>query len=334
MAYDKQLFIGKLTNVSPKYDNVIALNGDTTSGQPSITNAVAIAGFNLALLRVGQTINTISGGGFSSDVTITNVVGTTITVNTNAAATQTGGTFTADTPAGVYFFESASFSDPQNALTVNNITGSADADFDINLSSSFAILGSATNTLGGSIVSGKFHYYKLTEVTSRDVGGSTISAFVGWGEVGTESDSGNFLLTTPNQAIAIGSLSITASQMNIFGDEILTGLASGADVAGYQIALPQIIDHTGSDGGGGAAFPFTGSAEISGSIDMTGSFSTLLNSNEEFIIKNATATSQSLFNINQEGVAEFRARIGADGAPTPKLGGMYFTTSSAFIGIE
>ena len=171
MAYDKQLFIGKLTNVSPKYDNVIALNGNTTSGQPQITNAVAISGFNLALLRVGQTINTISGGGFSSDVTITNIVGTTITVNANAAATQTGGTFTADTPAGVYFFESASFSDPQNALTVNNITGSADADFDINLSSSFAILGSATNTLGGSIVSGKFHYYKITEVTSRDVAG-------------------------------------------------------------------------------------------------------------------------------------------------------------------
>ena len=162
MAYDKQLFIGKLSSVTPKYDNVIALNGNTTSGQPQITNAVAISGFNLALLRVGQTINTISGGGFSSDVTITNIVGTTITVNANAAATQTGGTFTADTPAGVYFFESASFLDPQNVMTVNNITGSADTDFDISLSSSFAILGSAAASLGGSAISGKFHYYKIT----------------------------------------------------------------------------------------------------------------------------------------------------------------------------
>ena len=192
MAYDKQLFIGKLSSVTPKYDNVIALNGDTTSGQPSITNAVAIAGFDLALLRVGQTINTIAGGGFSADVTITNVSGTTITVNTNAAATQTGGTFTVDMAAGVYFFSSASFSDPQNSITVNNITGSDSVDFNLNLSSSFAILGSATSTLGGSIIPGKFHYYTITDVTSRDIGSSTISAFVKWGEVGTESDSGNF----------------------------------------------------------------------------------------------------------------------------------------------
>ncbi len=310
MGYDKQLFIGKLSSVTPKYDNVIALNGDTTSGQPSITNAVAISGFNLALLRVGQTINTISGGGFSSDVTITNISGTTITVNANAAATQTGGTFTADMAAGVYFFESASFSDPQNSITVNNITGSDSVDFNLNLSSSYAILGSATATLGGSIIPGKFHYYTITDVTSRDIGSSTISAFVKWGEVGTESDSGNFLATAPNQAVVIGALSVTASQMNIFASANISGLSAGADVAAYQIALPQIIDHTGSDGGGAAAFPFTGSAGISGSIDMTGSFSTLLNSNENFLIKNALATTQSLFQIDNEGTAIFRARDG------------------------
>jgi len=336
MAYDKQLFIGKLSSVTPKYDNVIALNGNTTSGQPQITNAVAISGFNLALLRVGQTINTISGGGFSSDVTITNIVGTTITVNANAAATQTGGTFTADTPAGVYFFESASFSDPQNVMTVNNITGSADADFDISKSGSFAILGSAAATLGGGVIVGKFHYYKITEVTSRDVAGSTISAFVGWGEVGTEADSGDVLFSGGNQTLAIGSLSITASQMNIFGDEILTGLSAGADVAGYQIALPQIIDHTGS-AGGGAAFPYTGSAQITGSLGLTGSSEILLDtagpSTENFIIKNASAPSQSLFNINKEGVATFRVQ--PDGViPTAAEGGLYFTTASAYIGIK
>ncbi len=48
-------------------------------------------------------------------------------------------------------------------MTVNNITGSDDTDFDISKSGSFAILGSATNTLGGSSILGKFHYYKITE---------------------------------------------------------------------------------------------------------------------------------------------------------------------------
>jgi len=336
MAYDKQLFIGKLSSVTPKYDNVIALNGNTTSGQPSITNAVAISGFNLALLRVGQTINTIAGGGFSSDVTITNIVGTTITVNANAAATQTGGTFTADTPAGVYFFESASFLDPQGVVNVNSITGSTNSDYDATLSPIYSILGQAASTLGGSVITGKYHYYKITDVTSRDLAGATISAFVGWGEVGSESDSGDVLFTGPNQALAIGALSITASQMNIFGDEVLTGLSSGADVAAYQIALPQIIDHTGSDGGG-AAFPFTGSAEITGSLGVTGSSEILLDtagpSTESFLIKNAAAVTQSLFSINKEGVATFRVQ--PDGViPTAAEGGLYFTTASAYIGIK
>ena len=335
MAYDKQLFIGKLSSVTPKYDNVIALNGDTTSGQPSITNAVAIAGFDLALLRVGQTINTIAGGGFSSDVTITNVSGTTITVNTNAAATQTGGTFTVDMAAGVYFFSSASFLDPQGVVNVNSITGSTNLDYDATLSPIYSILGQAASTLGGSVITGKYHYYKITDVTSRDLGGATISAFVGWGEVGSESDSGDFLYAASSQGLAIGAFSTTASQMTIFGDDYLTGLGVGADVAPYQIALPQVIDHTGSDGGGVAAFPFTGSAGISGSIDMTGSFSTLLNSSENFLIKNALATTQSLFQIDNEGTAIFRARDGGvSDVPSAVVGGLYFSTSSAFIGVD
>ena len=334
MAYDKQLFIGKLSSFTPKYDNVIAFNGTTVSGAPQITGVVALGGFDLALLRVGQIINTISGGGFSGDVTITSISGTTISVNTNAAASQTGGTFTSDTPAGIYFFSSASFSDPQNILTVNNITGSADTDFDISLSSSFAVLGSAAASLGGSAILGKFHYYKITEVVSRDLGASSLSAFVAWGEVGSESDSGDVLFIGGNQAVAIGALSVTASQMNIFGDEILTGLSSGADVAGYQIALPQIIDHTGSDGGGASEFPFSGSAQFTGSIGLTGSQEIRLNATENFLIKNQTQPTQSLFNIDREGVATFRARTPEDGIPTAVVGGLYFGTSSAYIGTD
>ena len=123
--------------------------------------------------------------------------------------------------------------------------------------------------------------------------------------------------------------------MNIFASANISGLSAGADVAAYQIALPQIIDHTGSDGGGAAAFPFTGSAGISGSIDMTGSFSTLLNSSENFLIKNALATTQSLFQIDNEGTAIFRARDGGvSDVPSAVVGGLYFSTSSAFIGVD
>ena len=98
-----------------------------------------------------------------------------------------------------------------------------------------------------------------------------------------------------------------------------------------QIYDSNLIDDLTS---GSASFPFTGSAGISGSLDMTGSAKILLNSSEDFLIANAGATSQSLFNIDEEGTAVFRAREGADGIPTAIVGGLYYTTSSVYVGIN
>ena len=336
MAYENQLFIGKITSATPQYDNVVAINGDTTSGQNTISNAAALSStYDINLLRVGQTVNTISSG-FAADVTITNINGATITVSGNANATQTGGIFTADTPAGTYFINSASFSDPQNVLTVNNITGSDDSNYDAALTPKYAIIGSAASSLGGTLITGKFHIYEVSEVTYRDIGTAGISAFVKWGEQGVESDSGDFLYSAGNQSIAIGALSSTSSNVTIVGDDVITGLSAGADVAGYQIALPSIIDQA-LTGSGGSDFPYTGSAQITGSLGLTGSSEILLDtsgpSTENFIIKNASAPTQSLFNINKEGVATFRVQ--PDGTiPTAAEGGLYFTTSSAYIGVK
>tara|TARA_B110000008_G_scaffold241599_1_gene249531 strand:+ start:722 stop:1735 length:1014 start_codon:yes stop_codon:yes gene_type:complete len=337
MAYEKQLFIGKLTGVTPAYDNVVALTGNTTAGQNTITN---IANFNatydINLLRVGQTINTVTGGGFSGDVLITNVnIGTqTVTVNTTAAATQTGGIFTADTPAGTYFFNSASFSDPQGVINVNNVTGSDDSNYNSALTPKYALIGQAASTLGGSIINGKFHLYTISEVTYRDIGTAGISAFVKWGEQGSESDSGDFLFASSNQSLAIGAMSTTSSNVTIFGDDVITGTAAGSDIAGYQIALPEIIDQaqTGS-GGSGVGFPFSGSAQITGSLGLTGSQANLIQSAENFIIKNATAPTQSLFEVKGDGVAVFRANNSGT-PPSVVLGGLYFTTESAFLGVN
>jgi hypothetical protein len=83
-----------------------------------------------------------------------------------------------------------------------------------------------------------------------------------------------------------------------------------------------------------AVFPYTGSAQIIGSLNVTGSSTVSLDTSENFLIKSTTSPTQSLFQINNEGVATFRAREGIDGVPTAVVGGMYFTTSSAYIGIE
>ena len=331
MAYIKQLFIGKLSSVSPTYDNIVAINGDTVNGQNTITNVSPFnAAQDVSLLKVGQTINTVTGGGFSSDVTITNINGTTLTVDATSVASQTGGIFTADTPAGTYFINSASFFDPQNTVTVNDVTGSLDADYNEELSPLYSILGQAANSLGGSQITGKYHYYKITNVTYRDFASAEISAFVEWGEAGVESDSGDALFAGSNQTLAIGSMSVTSSQMTQFGDDLLTGLGVGADVGSYQITLPSVIDKTGSED----PFPYTGSAEITGSLEVTGSVDFLINNNETFKVSNALTPTQSLFFIDQEGVATFRAREGSDGVPPVTVGSVYFTTESVFFGFD
>jgi len=99
-----------------------------------------------------------------------------------------------------------------------------------------------------------------------------------------------------------------------------------------QIVASNLLESviTASD----SPFPFSGSAQITGSLGLTGSQEIRLNSNENFLIKNQLQPSQSLFEIDNEGVAVFRAREGSDGIPTAIVGALYFTTSSAFIALN
>jgi hypothetical protein len=330
MAYDKQLFIGKLSSVTPNYDNVVAFTGDVSTGIATITNIANFnATFDISLLRVGQIINTF-GLGFATNVIITNISGTTLTVDTPANASGTNQTFAADTPAGTYFISSASFLDPQNIVDVNDITGSLDEDYNEELSPKYAISAPTSPTLAGSTILGKFHNYVITSVPFRDITTAKISAFVSWGEDGIESDSGEVMYQGGNQSVAIGAMSVTSSQLSTFDPQIVSGLDSGASVGPYQITLPSVIDKTGSED----PFPYTGSAEITGSLEVTGSVDFLINSGETFKVSNTLSPTQSLFTINQEGVAIFRAREGSDGTPTVTPGAMYFTTESVFFGFD
>ena len=103
MAFEEQLFIGRVNSFSPAYDTVVAITGNTVSGQNTITNVAALdSSFDLSLLRVGQVVTTIQTG-FSANVTIIEINGTTLTVSSNANVTQTGGIFGIGTPAGTYF---------------------------------------------------------------------------------------------------------------------------------------------------------------------------------------------------------------------------------------
>lgn len=302
-----QLFYGKLSSVSPVNENFQITSGNFTSG----SNEFIIA--DDSLVKVGQTLTYIDSQ-FTGIVTITNVVSSTITVDQNAnASAGSGQTIGLNTPEGTYLVTSASFYDPQGEITVNNITGSNDTNY--NNTPIYSILGSAA-TLVGVIIPGRFNQYSITDVISRNIGTSEISFFMTWGEDGTQSGSGNKLYAGSNQNLAIVNLTINGSLSPIFNSNIagLSDIAAGSDVAGYQVAITNFIDeltpsniyYTGSltsannsninftgsgvvvttsgsngvtveiaGGGGGDTFPYTGSAQITGSLEVIGSFDLL-----------------------------------------------------------
>ena len=314
----------------------IRIKADTTNGSPIITNVAEQSGgaFTTSELMVGMTL--VSSGEFSGDVTITNLdLGNNqITVSENATATATGQVMRIRPAKGMYFFESASFAkvgtgEPSD---LRDITGSEDAEYDSNdlkwgIVAALAETGSVTTT-----ITGLYGQYEITQIQSR-ISNTQMNFFA------TASDSLPSFIEGSGSQVSAGSSTLMVSQisnnlMTIAGASDVGAGGQGLALGAYQTAVSSIFATLTSGSGGGDAFPYTGSAQITGSLGVTGSVETLLNSSENFLIKNAQAPTQSLFQIDEEGVAVFRAREGSDGAPSAVVGGLYFTTSSAFIGID
>ena len=313
----------------------IRINGDTTNGSPIITNVADNAGgaFSKTELKVGMTL--VSSGEFAADVFITNLdLGNNqLTVSANATATATGQLMRIRPSKGAYFFASASFSKVGSGAPADlrEITGSEDAEYDSNdlkwgIAAALAETGSVTST-----VVGLYGQYEITEIQSR-ISTTEMNFYA------TASDSIPSFIETSGSQVSAGASTLMISQIS---NNLMT-IASAGDVgaggqglalAAYQTAVSSVFS-TLTSGSGGEAFPHTGSAQITGSLGVTGSSEILLNNNENFLIKNAVAPTQSLFQVDDEGVALFRARVGADGAPGAVVGGMYFTTASAFLGVD
>lgn len=295
LSYSTANFYSNESNIN----SFVRINGDTTNGSPIVTNVAENAGgsFTSSELKVGMTL--VSSGEFAADVFITNLdLGNNqLTVSANAIASATSQLMRIRPSKGMYFFESASFAkvgtgEPSD---LRDVTGSQDANYDSNelkwgIAAPLAATGSVTTT-----VTGLYGQYEITDIQSR-ISNTEMNFFA------TASDSLPSFIETSGSQVSAGAGTLMVSQIS---NNLMT-IASAGDVgaggqglglAAYQAAVSSVFS-TLVSGSSEAAFPYTGSAEISGSIDMTGSFSTLLNSNEEFIIKNALATSQSLFNVN------------------------------------
>jgi len=316
-------------------NNFVRITADTTNGSPIITNIAENAGGTMTTseLRVGMLL--VSSGEFSGDVIITSLdLGSNqLTVSENATATATGQTMRIRPPKGMYFFSGSTFNkvgtgEPSD---LRDVTGSQDANYDATdlkwgIAAALAETGSADTT-----VAGLYGQYEITEITTR-TGNTQMNFFA------TASDSIPSFIEESGSQVSAESSTLMVSQisnnlMTIAGASDVGAGGQGLALAAYQNAVASVFS-TLTSGSGGSDFPYTGSAQITGSLGVTGSSELLLNNNENFLIKNALAPTQSLFQIDDEGVALFRAREGSDGIPTPVVGGLYYTTSSAFIGVD
>jgi len=324
MAYTPQLFYGKLTSFTALNDNITVITGTVQSGNPVISNIAAFnPSFDVSLLRVGQILNDANSVFPTANVTILEINGSNITVSEDANVNGSGKIFPADTPSGVYYFKEATFIDPNANISVLNITGSDEPIFDSSLSNSFSILGRAKK--GSTLQNGVFLNYEISEVTDRTNG--KLSGFIKWGADGTQSESGYTLDLSTSRVLPIVETTPITRKVPMFDTNVLTGLSAvGTGFAGWQEAVLQL-----DTGGSGAGFPFSGSAHITGSLNITGSSEFLkdpgLNS-DFFLIKSASFTS---FKANVQGVSVFGD---FNYTPTPVGGGMMYSGSNFYAGIS
>jgi len=265
----------------------------------------------LDFVRVGQMLVESSAFPTGVTITAVDTVLNTITVASLPATNETQGLARISPAVGDYYIPSSSIFDPQGLVNFNDITGSEDSDYNSALSPEYAILGQAANS-SDITINGRFHKYSIEEVYYRSSNGVEGSIYITWDEKGTEADSGDTLFPGTNQTIAVVALSDNESLAPMFKSNFsgFTDLNTGQEFAAYQIEVQNFLDDltqtdiyytgslvsknnadinftgsgvevttSGSDGvlvnitgGGGDPFPYTGSAIISGSLEVTGSF--------------------------------------------------------------
>jgi hypothetical protein len=335
MAYVNQQFFGAVNAENIIQENLVILTGNISASSNTVTNIVSTEGFDTNLLRVSQSVYSVSNG-ISSSAYITSITGSTITLSETSSLTQSD-ILGFSTPPGTYFFSSASFRDPNNFLNVNDISGS-------NEGKDYAIIGSAKRN--GVTVVGRFHIYVISEVVHRDITDSTISFFVNWGEPETEQASGDTLQTIETN-IAIIDLEDLNDLSPEFSRETpgLESIPLGSEFAGWNIALNNylskiapltvnnnvdnyLLTATGFQTlNGESNLRFDGSGLMIGGTGNAIAKLQITGSGDLVLIQNENSSG---IKVNDQGILQLLAY---EGTPIAVEGGMYYSGSAFFVGI-
>lgn len=341
MGYLDQQFFGVIEAQNILQENIVVITGDLTQNSDIINN-ISTVGYDLSLLQTSQSVFSVAGA-FTPSAYVTNIDFNlnTLTLSETSSLTQNGDTLGFSTPPGVYLFESCSFQDPQGILTVENISGSNEGE-------DYAVLAAAKR--GNATLVGKFHSYIISNVIYRNISTSEISFFVEWGEPGIESDSGDTIQTI-EKTLSIVNLTNSGSLAPGFslGTNGLESLPIGSEFAGWNLAINNylsglsntnlditnnvdnyLITATGTNTlNGESGLRFSGSCLIIGNTGSSAeALLTITGSGDLLLIRPNTGSG---IRVNNEGTFQL---ITFEGIPTPVGGGIYYSGSEFFVGID
>ena len=325
-------------------------------------------------IRVGQILVESSAFPSGTVITAVDTANNTITVEDNPLTAESQGLGRISPPQGEYYIASASLTDPQGIVDFRDITGSNDTDFTSDGTVYSILGDAVTpdqSSIPGRFhkytISEVFYrnpsgtegsiYIKWGEKGTESESGDEMS-------VGS-NQSLAIVALTPSESLApiftrnlagIQELNTgqetAAFQIEIqdFLDDIVAGVDvyyTGSSVRGnaedlFFTGSGVTVTSTGSrgviidipGGGGGDLFPYTGSAKITGSLEVIG-FTNLTGSlfiegtSGEDALSVAPNGGEKAFSVNSEGVVTFAQ---FDSTPTTVSGGLMYSQSDFWIG--
>lgn len=356
-------------------NSYIRVRGNFSTTSTTITNVVDVSGFlGLNEARVGQQL--VVSGIFASGTTITaiDVGNNTITVEDNPSSDGTNSLARISPAPGEYFIPSASITDPQGLVNFGDITGSDDSNF--NNGTQYALLGQAADSNNLSINGRFHKYFISEVLYRKTGNlEASIYVKWGEKGTESDSGDQLFIQDNQKLAIVALTPSESLAPIFSPAFSGITDLNVGQGVAAFQIEVQDFLDDivttdvfddgvrvssnlenlnfTGNGvtvstsgsrgveinipgGGGGDLFPYTGSAKITGSLEVIG-FTNLTGStfiqgttgNDALAV--STSGGDKKFSINSEGVAVLAEMTSI---PTAVEGGIYYSQSQFYFGIE
>lgn len=316
-------------STASNFNSFIRINGNFTSGSTTVTNVDNFSFptyFGTSSILPGMFLAAATNAPSFTRIVSWDNNTKTIELASPALVTGTVRQSRIAPSKGMYFVKSGSLAkvgtgNPQNWTSV---TGSEDPNY-IPGSLTWGVaanLAPLSNASAG--ITGEYGQYIITKITDR-ISNSVSNFFF------TASNTIPSLQEASDKTVTIPQGSFLLSQ--VYNNTIT--IAAGADasigqgygLAGYQTGL---VSFASQSSGGGAGFPFTGSADITGSLQVTGSstFSAQVGGTDFFIIKSGSVNPVK---FNGEGIMQF---ADTNFTPTSVAGGIYYSASQWFLGVE